>query len=78
MTHKAKAKSRILKAVHDTASDLHRLGFIGKRKMQKYDAVKRAVDNKYIGSSFDNFLEADGLLDNVQAAAIKRVALTGD
>ncbi|WP_157268939.1 helix-turn-helix domain-containing protein [Azohydromonas aeria] len=35
----AKAKSRILEAVHDTAADLHRLGFIDKRKMRKYDAL---------------------------------------
>ncbi len=33
-----KAKSRILEAVHATATDLHRLGFIDKRKMRKYDA----------------------------------------
>lgn len=39
MTTKPKAKSRILDAVHETASDLHRLGFIDKRKMQKYDAL---------------------------------------
>lgn len=34
-----KTKSRILEAVHETASDLHRLGFIDKRKMCKYDAL---------------------------------------
>jgi len=39
MTKKAKAKSRILEAVHDTASDLHRLGFIDKRKMREYDLL---------------------------------------
>lgn len=39
MTTKPKAKSRILEAVHETASDLHRLGFIDKRKMQKYAAL---------------------------------------
>ena len=39
MTTNRKAKSRILSAVHETASDLHRLGFIDKRKMQKYDAL---------------------------------------
>jgi putative transcriptional regulator len=39
MTTKRKAKSRILEAVQETASDLHRLGFIDKRKMQKYDAL---------------------------------------
>jgi len=31
--------SRIFEAVHETASDLHRLGFIDKRKMRKYDAL---------------------------------------
>ena len=39
MTSKAKAKSRILEAVHETASDLHRLGFIDKRKMRKFDVL---------------------------------------
>ncbi len=28
-----------LKSVHDTAADLHDLGFIDKRKMQKYEAL---------------------------------------
>lgn len=32
MSTKPKAKSRIFEAVHETASDLHRLGFIDKRK----------------------------------------------
>jgi putative transcriptional regulator len=39
MTGKAKAKSRILEAVHETASDLQRLGFIDKRKMRQLDAL---------------------------------------
>ena len=39
MTTKAKPKSRILEAVHETASDLHRLGFIDKRKMREFDAL---------------------------------------
>ena len=39
MTTKTKAKSRILEAVHEGARDLHRLGFIDKRKMQKYDLL---------------------------------------
>lgn len=39
MTTKTKTRSRILEAVHETASDLHRLGFIDKRKMGKYDAL---------------------------------------
>jgi len=36
---KHKEKKQVLSAVHETASDLHRLGFIDKRKMQKYDAL---------------------------------------
>ena len=39
MTKKTKTKSRILDAVHETASDLRRLGFIDKRKMRKFDAL---------------------------------------
>lgn len=60
MTRKVKAKSRILEAVHETASDLHRLGFINKRKMRElevlclttevpeYDAEKiRSIRDRY-------------------------------
>lgn len=39
MTAKSRAKSPILEAVHETARDLHRLGFIDKRKMGKFDAL---------------------------------------
>lgn len=39
MTTKAKPKSRIMEAVHEGAADLHRLGFIDKRKMRKYDVL---------------------------------------
>ena len=39
MTSKTKAKSPILEAVHETARDLHRLGFIDKRNMHKFDAL---------------------------------------
>lgn len=39
MTTKTRARSRILEAVHETASDLHRLGFIDKRKQQKLEAL---------------------------------------
>jgi putative transcriptional regulator len=34
-----KKKSRILDAVHETATDLHRLGFIDKRSMDNYSAL---------------------------------------
>jgi len=39
MTAKTKAKSEIFEAVYETASDLHRLGFIDKRKMHKFDVL---------------------------------------
>ena len=34
-----KKQSRILDAVHETATDLHRLGFIDKRSMENYQAL---------------------------------------
>ncbi len=39
MKTKSTAKRRIFEAVHETAGDLHRLGFIDKRKMRKFDAL---------------------------------------
>ncbi|MDA8431197.1 MAG: transcriptional regulator [Geobacteraceae bacterium] len=34
-----KHKSRLLEAVHETAQDLHELGFIDKRALNRYDAL---------------------------------------
>jgi putative transcriptional regulator len=39
MATKPKIKSPLFAVVHETASDLHRLGFIDMRKMRKYDAL---------------------------------------
>ncbi|MBK9609291.1 MAG: DNA-binding transcriptional regulator [Betaproteobacteria bacterium] len=39
MTTRAKAKTGIHEAVYETASDLHRLGFIDKRKMSRFDVL---------------------------------------
>jgi Predicted transcriptional regulator len=39
MTTKQATKNHLLDAIHETAMDLHALGFIDKRKMQKYDAL---------------------------------------
>lgn len=39
MKHTKIDKNRILDAVHDTARDLHDLGFIDKRAMRRYDAL---------------------------------------
>jgi putative transcriptional regulator len=34
-----KNNSKVLDAVHETARDLHKLGFIDKRSMESYDAL---------------------------------------
>ncbi len=34
-----KKESGILQTVHETARDLHRLGFIDKRRLEQYDAL---------------------------------------
>lgn len=47
MTTKIKSGSRVLEAVHETAADLHRLGFIDKRKMNQYDALCVAPVHDY-------------------------------
>ena len=39
MTTHTKAKSRVFAAVHETAGDLHRLGFIDQRNMQQFDVL---------------------------------------
>lgn len=39
MTTKTHTKSRIMKAVHEVARDLHMAGFIDKRRMREYDAL---------------------------------------
>lgn len=51
MTTKARPKSPILNAVHATASDLHRLGFIDKRRKRKYDALCLAPVPEFTGEA---------------------------
>lgn len=50
MTSKTRPKNRILEAVHETASDLQRLGFIDKRKMLRFDALCIAPVQDYDAS----------------------------
>jgi putative transcriptional regulator len=47
MTAKTKTTGRILDAVHETARDLHKAGFIDKRRMRQYDALCLAPVPKY-------------------------------
>jgi putative transcriptional regulator len=42
-----KPKSRLLEAVHGTAQDLHKLGFIDKRTMREYDVLCIAPVSNY-------------------------------
>ena len=39
MTERTKSRSSILGAVHETAKDLHKAGFIDKRRMRNYAAM---------------------------------------
>jgi putative transcriptional regulator len=47
MKTKTEGKSRILEAVHETASDLHSAGFISKHRMREYDALCLALIPRY-------------------------------
>jgi len=42
MAKKRSANRRIIEAMHETARDLHKGGFISKRTMQEYDALQIA------------------------------------
>src|SRR5512147_2584781 len=44
---KTSHKSRIFEAVHETAKDLHSLGFIDKRALQAYEALSIEPVRKY-------------------------------
>lgn len=70
MTTKTKTKSGILEAVHETASDLHRLGFIDKRKMSKFDALCIAPVPKYSSEKIRALRDHLQLSQSVLAAVL--------
>jgi putative transcriptional regulator len=70
MTQAAKAKSRILEAVHETANDLHRLGFIDKRKMRELDALCLAPVPTYDSSRIRALRERYKISQAVLAAIL--------
>lgn len=72
---KPKAKSRILEAVHETASDLHRLGFIDKRKMQKYEVLCMEPVPEY-GAAKIRSLRKDLHLSQAVLAAVLNTSLS--
>ncbi len=77
MTTKTKAKSRIFEAVHETASDLHRLGFIDKRKMNKFDVLCLdpipAYDSKKIRALRDHLQLSQAVLAAVLNTSLSTV-----
>ena len=77
MTTKTKAKSRIFEAVHETANDLHRLGFIDKRKMNKFDVLCLdpipAYDSKKIRALRDHLQLSQAVLAAVLNTSLSTV-----
>ena len=77
MTTKTKAKSRIFEAVYETASDLHRLGFIDKRKMNKFDVLCLdpipAYDSKKIRALRDHLQLSQAVLAAVLNTSLSTV-----
>jgi putative transcriptional regulator len=70
MTTKVKAKSAILEAVHGTAADLHKLGFIDKRKMRKFDALCLAPIAPYDSEKIRSLRDSLQLSQAVLAALL--------
>ena len=77
MTQKSKAKSSIFEAVHETASDLHRLGFIDKRKMRKFDVLCLdpipAYDSEKIRALRDHLQLSQAVLASVLNTSLSTV-----
>jgi putative transcriptional regulator len=74
-----KTKSNILGAVHETASGLHRLGFIDQRKMRQYDALCLEpisdYDSKKIRSLRDRYKISQAVLAsllNTSTSAVRQ------
>lgn len=76
MTEKAKPKSRIMDAVHEGARDLHRLGFIDKRKMQRYDMLCLAPVQDYDAAKIKALRERLQLSQAVLASVLNTSAST--
>lgn len=70
MATKTKPRSRILEAVLETASDLSRLGFIDKRKMQRYEALCLEPVPEYDAAKIRALREKLHLSQTVLAAAL--------
>lgn len=66
----AKSKSPILEAVHETAADLHALGFIDQRKMRKFDLLCQSPMADYDSKKIRALRERFNLSQAVLAAVL--------
>jgi putative transcriptional regulator len=73
----AKAKSPIFEAVHETASDLHALGFIDQRKMRKFAVLCQPpmpdYDSGKIRALRDRFKLSQAVLASVLNTSVSTV-----
>jgi len=64
----------ILNAVHESAADLHQLGFIDQRRMRKYDALCLAVIPDYDAERIRGLRERYQLSQTVLASLLNTSA----
>lgn len=73
----AKTKSPIFEAVYETASDLHAMGFIDRRKMRKFDLLCQApipdYDSEKIRALRDRFKLSQAVLASVLNTSLSTV-----
>ncbi len=76
MRAKPRSKSRVLDAVHQTAEDLQRLGFIDKRKQRQFDALCLPPIPSYDGEQIKALRERVKLSQAVLASVLNTSAST--
>lgn len=70
MTVEVETDSGLLGAIHETAGDLHKLGFIDKRRMQQYDALCLESVREYDATQIKMLRERLQLSQSVLASVI--------
>lgn len=70
MATKRKAASKILSVAHEGARDLHKAGFIDKRRMQEYDALCLAPVPVYSKTKIRALRDRHNLSQSVLAAVL--------
>jgi putative transcriptional regulator len=66
----ARSSSKILDAVHETAKDLHKLGFIDNRAMENYDALCIPPVPDYTAEQIKSLRERYQISQSVLAAVL--------